>query len=351
MLRIKRGSDEVISTLHIGDSHIQGGYHTNRTRNLLASEFGFAGNGLIMPYKIIKTNGELDYSINSVSNWEKFDITRYAQQEKAGFTGYTIESTNRAVEFVIDSDSSYNLVRVLHGKKAPSLMAELSLSDFTRSNIESAESTDILLTRSVNSVVLRGRLWNEYNSHRYYGFILENGNPGVLYHTLGVNGACFKHFRDTAKFESLSIFKPDLIIVSLGTNDSFYTPISESELEKTIVDFVRNLKKIAPQAPIILTTPVENYRNYTPNGHSRREPNANIKLVTDVIKRVVEQESVLLWDFYSIMGGKGSSKWLSKSGIIRQDGIHFTVEGYEIQGELLYDAIAKAYNKYLLKLD
>ena len=351
LLRIKRGSEEVVSILHIGDSHIQGGYFTNKTRDLLASEFGFAGNGLIMPYQIIKTNGSLGYSIKSVNNWTKFDITRFAQRAKAGFTGYTIESTNRAVEFVIDSDSSYNLIRVLHGEKAPLLMADTSLADLTIPNIATVESTDILLNKSVNSAALRGRVWGEYNNHSYYGFILENGKPGVLYHTLGVNGACFKHYDDSIKFKSLEIFNPDLIIVSLGTNDSFYTPIKESEIEGSIIGVVENLKKIAPETPIIMTTPVENFRSYSSSGRARKEPNAHIDDVSTIIESVVHNDSLLLWDFRSIMGGDGSSRWLTQSGIIRRDGIHFTVEGYEIQGELLYDAIARAYNNYILGLN
>ena len=347
LLRIKKGSDEVVSILHIGDSHIQGGYFTNKTRDLLASEFGFAGNGLIMPYRIIKTNGELDYSIKSVNDWTKYDITRYAQRAKAGFTGYTIESSNKAVEFVINSDSSYNLVRVLHGEKSPLLMVEPSLADLTIPNIATTESTDILLNRGVNSVVLRGRVWNEYNNHSYYGFILENGKPGVLYHTLGVNGACFKHYNDSTKFKSLSILDPDLIVVSLGTNDSFYTPIKDSELKSDIREVVSNLKKIAPQSPIILTTPVENFRNYSSSGRARKEPNIHIDNVSNIIESVVVADSLLLWDFRSVMGGKGSSNWLTQKGVIRRDGIHFTVEGYEIQGELLYDAIARGYNSYI----
>ena len=351
LLRIKQGSDEVVSILHIGDSHIQGGYSTNPTRDLLAAEFGFAGTGLVMPYKIIKTNGGLDYTINSVNNWSKYDITRTAQQPKAGFTGYAIESKNRAVEFVINADSSYNSIRVLHGKKAPLLMVSPSLSDLTLPNTATEESTDIILTRSVKRAVLRGREWNEYNNHSYYGFILENGRPGVLYHTLGVNGACFKHYADAGKISSLSVFKPDLVIISLGTNDSFYTPIKEQDLKQTISKVVRNLKEAAPNAPIVLTTPIENYRNYTASGRPKREPNANISSVSNIIKSVVADEGLLVWDIYSILGGKGSSLWLTKSGVMRQDGIHFSAKGYEMQGELIYDAIASAYNDYISKLD
>lgn len=348
MRRIKAGSDEVVSILHIGDSHIQGCYSTNKTRDLLASEFGFAGSGLVMPYELIKTNGGLGYSIKSVSNWEKFDITRPNQREKASFTGYAIESENKAIEFRIKADSTFNLIRVLHSEKAPLLMVDESLvSDINYTSYDTPVSTDVALNRGVDNVVLRGKVWREYNEHRYYGFILENGNPGVIYHSLGVNGACFFHYNNTERTKQLSLFNPDIIIVSLGTNDSFYTPFKEMELKTDMREVVAHLKSAMPKVPILMTTPIESFRNFNSRGRSSKGPNVNADRISEMIHEVVAQDSLLSWDFHGVMGGVGSSRKWSQKGVIRRDGIHFTVEGYEMQGELLYDAIARAYNNYI----
>lgn len=55
----------------------------------------------------------------------------------------------------------------------------------------------------------------------YYGFSLTNGNPGVLYHSVGVNGAMYVNYTDEAYVRQLALLKPSLLIISLGTNETF----------------------------------------------------------------------------------------------------------------------------------
>ena len=62
-------------------------------------------------------------------------------------------------------------------------------------------------------------------NERYFelnGLILENNNSGILYHNIGVNGAKLSDYNKYPLFfEQLKSLNPDLIIIGLGTNESF----------------------------------------------------------------------------------------------------------------------------------
>ena len=55
----------------------------------------------------------------------------------------------------------------------------------------------------------------------------------------------------------------------------------------------------------------------------------------------------MVWDLYNIVGGSSNAckNWLN-SGLIYKDYIHYIARGYELQGQLLYEAIVKTYNNY-----
>ena len=54
-----------------------------------------------------------------------------------------------------------------------------------------------------------------------------------------------------------------------------------------------------------------------------------------------------VWDLYKITNGFGSAYSWSRRGLMSRDRIHFTAEGYRLQGQLLFNALAKGYNDYL----
>ena len=50
-----------------------------------------------------------------------------------------------------------------------------------------------------------------------------------------------------------------------------------------------------------------------------------------------------VWDFYSIMGGFGSSNNWYKNELMPRDRIHFTLLGYNIKGDLFLNAFVNAW--------
>ena len=60
------------------------------------------------------------------------------------------------------------------------------------------------------------------NAFALNGLILSNDAPGIIYSGIVVNGAkCSDYNKFPLFFEQLPALQPDLIIISLGTNESF----------------------------------------------------------------------------------------------------------------------------------
>ena len=131
--------------------------------------------------------------------------------------------------------------------------------------------------------------------------------------------------------EQLRAFKPNLLIISLGTNDSYIDSLNEEKLLKEVRIFTEKVSRYSSKTAILFTTaPDTKYEDRRP------------ELLTE-INRVIrtiatENPSIALWDLQHIMGGDGSiDAWIKKNYLIF-DHLHFTTAGYKLQGELFMQA-------------
>ena len=59
---------------------------------------------------------------------------------------------------------------------------------------------------------------------------------------------------------------------------------------------------------------------------------------------LAEKHDGLFWDLCSIMGGLESMKKWEEEGLSQKDKVHFTKRGYNLVGNLFFDAFLRAYN-------
>lgn len=181
-------------------------------------------------------------------------------------------------------------------------------------------------------------------SYRTGGLAHETGAPGIVYHILGVNGATNATFATEEKVKEVAALNPDLIILSFGTNEAhsrrYVAPAHRMQLEHLLM----MLKEACPDAVFLFTTPPGAYV-----GRRRsRAVNPRTVTVARVIREYAEAHRMAVWDMYTIIGGKTDAcKNWTKHHLLRADGIHFTSEGYRLQGNLLHQALIKAYNEYV----
>jgi lysophospholipase L1-like esterase len=137
----------------------------------------------------------------------------------------------------------------------------------------------------------------------------------------------------------MSALQADLYIVSLGTNEAQGTDFNETDFLAQVNLMIDKLKKASPGAAILITTTADSFKNGRPN---RELWGLNVSLFT-----YCSSNAIPVWDLYRTSNGFGSAYNWIKKGMMDADGVHFRGKAYEIQGQLLFNAIAKGYNSFV----
>lgn len=171
----------------------------------------------------------------------------------------------------------------------------------------------------------------------------------VSYIDAGVNGATCLTFTHPDRIAAIAALKPELLVLSFGTNESHNRKYSANTHYQQMDELIALLRNSLPNAAILLTTPPGSYDSFR-QSRRRRTYVVNPRTVTaaNTICRYAADHNLVVWDVYHIFGGRrrASKNWF-EAGLMRPDHVHYMPQGYVLQGELLHEAIIKAYNDYV----
>lgn len=359
--RLSMGVDTVVSIIHLGDSHIQAGFLSGRTMRLMHQQYGNAGRGWISPLKITKTNEPDDYFVSTiVKEWTTGRCIQNIPKCGIGPGGMGIHTVSPFVNFDIamapknGAGYEFNKLVLYRGEKSMPMLSSGSFKDSVevyRSHTPLVPGlvTDTFyidcLTDSLQLQSTRRKegtdslLPAESFDNLYYGFNLTNGGSGILYHSIGINGAMYVNYTDDNYVKKLALLNPSLLIISLGTNETFGRRFSTTEFSEQIISFLSLVKKYMPKTAIILTTPPECYKRIRVDKKRTYVRNENTERAVKAILKVAEEEGIACWDIFTATGGKGSSKDWFNGKWMGRDRIHFNKDGYIEQGTLLFKAL------------
>lgn len=342
--------NKVFKIVHIGDSHIQADWFSGKLRNLLQEHYGNAGVGLLFPYRQIKTNSPPTFSSVASAPFIASKITKCKTECNVGIAAYNAQMpAGSMVVFNIKKDTQPQFVSVIFQSDNEQAIG------FNHDN--EAENYTIQKSPTYNITTYNKPLGNSFHLNTksnitLNGLIASNGNPGVLYYTIGANGATFNNYINSGLFfQQLKSLQPDLIIVSMGTNESV-SDISSDSFNVQLQNFHAKLKE-AGEAKIIYTTPADNYlrksvttrKKVKGKWRTRRTVayinNPKVEAIRQTMINFCNQQNVMCWDLYRAMGGDRSMRQWVQTGYAAKDHIHFSKGGYEIQGMLLFDALQK----------
>ena len=352
---IDSGIPDVVRIVHIGDSHIQADLMTSIIRKSFQKKFGNAGRGLVFPYRVAKTTEPSNLKSSGVGVFESKRIVVTENPLPIGVTGITLKVLDNSSVFTVKVipedgfDYSFTRITVFHEKGendfnlfiTDSVFNKLAFLDATEDSLMPFNS-EATLPYPIRSF---GVEFNKSDSRQkeciLYGFVLENDRPGVRYDMIGVNGAEYRHYNlSESFFDQLASLSPDLIIVSLGTNDAYPYRFNSIDYSKEVAKFCTSIRHKVSTAEVLICSPPDGYRN-------RKYKNYNLPIARDTMFSIAEASRFACWDLWSVMGGTGSAgKWL-RSGCMQKDYIHFTRKGYELQGALLFNALMKAYAQFV----
>ncbi|WP_199715352.1 GDSL-type esterase/lipase family protein [Parabacteroides sp. TM07-1AC] len=366
---LRAGKDTVVTVVQLGDSHIQAGHYSGRVMRLLQQQFGNAGRGWIAPFKLSKTNEPDDYFISSViKEWVAGRCIQHNRKCPIGPGGIGIQSVSPSINFDISmapnngAGYSFNQAVIYRGEKSMPMLPAGKRKDSVETVLgQTACAPGVIadtfrISGLIDTLQLQSTRRKQGTDkllpassfkNLYYGFNLTNGKPGILYHSVGVNGAMYVNYTDEEYVRQLALLNPSLLIISLGTNETFGRRFNRSEFAGQIEDFISLVKKQMPHTAILLTTPPECYKRVYVNKKRTYVRNENTERAAKAIVDVARREGVACWDLFAATGGKTSSAKWHKAGLMGRDRVHFTKEGYQAQGTLLYRALMQTYNRYI----
>lgn len=351
--QLEQAKDRKVVIVHIGDSHLQADHYPGVLRVNLQKQFGNAGRGLVAPFKVGRTNEPSNYKSASNTRWHARRIVNEKDSLPIGISGLSIKNDDYKTSLMISTfnreglDYSFNKVTLFHQKGFNNYSFNVcdSLSCFQAAIDASTDTLTEFSTVKVNSAncVIFNIDSNDTLSKKtalIYGLLLENEQPGVLYNTIGINGAEYRHYNKNPKLQSqLALLNPDLIIVSLGTNEAYAPRYNNADFYNQVDSLVSNLKLQNPDATFIITTPGDSNK-------SRKYKNPNNLKAANTLIDYCKKNNLVYWNWFSIMGGTGViNKWALK-GLTSKDKLHLSRKGYEIQGALLHAAILRAYHDF-----
>jgi lysophospholipase L1-like esterase len=358
---LSAGKDTVVSIVHLGDSHIQAGHYSGRFMRLLHQYYGNAGRGWIAPFRIARSNEPDDYFVSTlIKEWTVGRCIQRIPHCPVGPGGIGIHTVSPFVNFDIaiapvnGAGYGFNRVIVYRGEKSTPVrpagnfreiaevtdgkpLPDLKMIADTIRITEPADSLQLQSTRRQQGTDLL--LSADLFDNLYYGFNLTNGQPGVLYHAIGVNGSMFVNYTDDRYVRQLATLQPSLLIISLGTNESFGKRFTTNEFYGQVKSFVALVKKHLPHTAILFTTPPECYKRIVVNKKRRYVRNENTERVAQAILRVAGEENAACWDLFAATGGRNSSEQWFNGKWMGRDRIHFNKEAYREQGLLLFNAL------------
>jgi len=333
---------------HIGGSHIQADIYSNRIRTYLNTFWpGLKGaRGFIFPYTLAGTNGPWNYRTDGTGEWTgrrcviKKDTSLFGLQ---GMSVSTYDSIAGIMVYYREKETmryQHDRVKIYHNINDRSWKVSFGNPELVTKVVEDTVVgyTQFFLSKQVDTVTINiQRVAQDTGAFTTYGIELMNSEPGIIYNSIGVNGAAFPNYLRCQDFsKQLNELKPDLFIISIGTNDAnvLADDFDTLSFRRNYEAMFQKIYEVNPGAAILMTVPNDAY-------YYKKYPNKNIAKERDIILQLASEYNIGVWNFYEIMGDYGSSQKWYKSDLMHKDRIHFTYDGYNLKGDLFFEAFLK----------
>ena len=339
-----------VNIVHFGGSHVQADVWPNRTRYHFQKLMpGAAGpRGFLFPYKMAKTNNPSHFEVEYTGNWESCRNVEKNKNCLLGLSGISVTTKDTAttirIIFPKDPTQSYyhKKVKIFHH------LTDSSYNIYPLNREAYKELSDTITGLSEFIFEQPGQILEfeirktreNQNYFTLFGISFENDEAGFTYSSIGVNGATVSSYnRCNLLPAQIKVLKPDLVVFSIGINDAYDPDFTADKYLQNYDTLVSNIKASCPDAAILFTTNTDSY-------YKRRYPNKRAFEVREVMIKLAEKHGAGVWDMFNLMGGLGSIKEWGKQGLAKKDLIHMTHEGYQLMGDLMYNAMLKSYIQY-----
>ncbi|MBK12818.1 MAG: hypothetical protein CL849_04745 [Crocinitomicaceae bacterium] len=323
------GDSIPVSVFHFGGSHVQAGRIGWAFRKRLAQDRPglVVSRGILPPHRLAGENGPPEVRWSSSANWQGQRSSHRRHTGDWGITGLEVSAA------VPDTVCLWNGEWTGQGCVDAIDILSPTENHWEWSNPHSLPSEEPLEVDAGDTLML----WTTDSVARLHGVWMRNRDAALVYHDLGGNGASTAAWlRHSLLEEQLEHCPADLAILAWGINDAHMRPdrFDPDRFKERYSQLITAFRAAHPAMDILLVT--------NNDSHYRNRHNPNAERVRQTMAALVEEMEVACWDLYGVLGGAHSMDLLQRTGFASSDHLHFNRNGYELIGELLYDALVRA---------
>jgi lysophospholipase L1-like esterase len=344
----------MVRVIHYGDSPTTADLITADVRGMLQKQFGDAGAGFVLIARPWAWYNHRGMGMEAV-NWG-IDVAGRPEFKDGmfGLGGGRFRGSPGAVaNWSVKSGQARSVeVAYLAQPGGGSFTFEADGQEIGSTDTASEEPRPAFVTFELPPRASQMRVRVTQGSVQLYGVEFRKDRAGVLYSSLGVNGASVtllsRAFNRAYLTAQLSHYRPDLVVLAYGTNESGYPGFVDTTWVKEMETAVKRVRSALPEASILLMSPMD---------RGELKPDGTIGTI-ETLPRLVAKEKQLAIDLgvsffntFEAMGGKGTmAKWYAaQPRLVGADYIHPLPAGAKIVGELLYDSLRDGYSEYKLR--
>jgi len=351
VLEVPGKAGETVTILHYGDSPTTADLITGDVRELLQSRFGDAGRGYLLAAKPWAWYGHRGVDLSD-KNWTTSTAVGKGHEDVYGLGGASFEGTPGASTHITLKNPDQTVLEIAYLARPNGGELAVSANDTpvetfsTAAEIQRPSWHTVTLppgTKSIDLKVASGDI-------RLFGESLRTGHRGVLYDSLGLNGASTSvlsnGFNNAAWAAALTHSRPSLVIINYGTNESGFGSYVDKQYEPTLVNSIKRIRAALPGVPILVMSPMDRGQR---SGVDEIKTYDTIPRIIAIQRRVAAELNCAFFDTFNSMGGDGTmSRWYTgHPRLVAGDLIHPTPQGAAIVANLFVKDLMLDYERFL----
>ncbi|MBQ8173889.1 MAG: hypothetical protein IJ009_00640 [Clostridia bacterium] len=268
-------------------------------------------------------------------------LSDYVNENGVGVS-YAVSSSDKSVaEVSLDGDKL--TVELLSGEGSSEITVSV-MSGETEAFTLSFDVTAVTYSKiaCIGDSLTYGHSWPEES---YPVYLSEELGPTFNIGNFGRNGASicgynptgYLKYTEQSEYEASLAFKPDILVIMLGTNDAKDWTPAEPEFLGEYVDLVDSYYQACPDVKILLVTApptMENNRFQLPNDVIRDS-------VVPMQRELADMLGLPLIDLYAIFEGLEGGYDSLLRGDAAYDGVHLSVDGARFVAQLVAEAVSE----------
>ncbi len=338
---------------HYGDSPTTADLITGDIRAMLQTRFGDAGHGFILlakPWAWYQHRG----AWLTGSGWQIFPATRFETKDGIfGLGGVSFTGGAGARSRIELDDAGQSRFDLYYQHQAGGGTVDVTANGVSAAQIRTAGEDKspgfgaFEVQGGASSIELAPD-----GPVRLFGLTAEKTGPGVVYDTIGLNGASItvlsRMFNAAHWTAELQHRNPDLVTINYGTNEADFAAFIDKQYEKELREAIRRVRAALPEASILVMSPMDRGRR---SSGGDIETMDTIPRIVEIQRRVAAETGCGFFDTFAAMGGAGTmSRWYNaQPRLVSADFIHPYPAGGKIIAGVFVKQIDAGLARYKLR--